>query len=675
MDLIKSKLNFFIQFQLKLLMLFTMLFVYKYIYLNRINQETFLRLFVIILLFLWFLKLMMVDELSWEKTKLTIPILLFILGMSLSLTRKGVIFIGLKDYINFLAYFIIFFSVINFVSTQKEFNSFIRLFFLISFLVSLYTLIQYYGIDLLYKKYHGLTSTLGQKNWISNYIAMVFPVIFSFFLLQKHKKVKTIYYILLSILYINIMICQSRGIWISIFLSFILGLYLINKLKLRKYFRKNRKWLTLLVITLLIITVIYSTSNPLNKSAMTVVQRAATTFDKNDVSINTRLLIWKNTLNMIKDHPWLGSGIGTFKLKYQNYQADYLQENPGEIKYWIKAGEAHNEYLQIWAELGIIGLFLFLIIIYFFYDSIIKFLNEEEKDNVKDNKENKIIVVGMLTGITCFLIHALFSFPLHVPALGAAFFMMFGLTLRFTKGLNSNKENQLDITIKSANGKNNKYKIIFTILILSLAIFLINSIVVKPYISELYYFKGMIFNLNYKFRDSLPLLSQAANLSPHNGRIVHALGATYYNLNRYDEAIDCFNRAKQYEIDKYTFYLSGLSYFSKGMYYEAEKEFKYAIYLEPKFTESYIDLAYLYAFQKDYDKAIIEWNKVLGIETVFSEKYNVLYFIGLTYNKKEMPDKALEYFLQALVLVPEGDPIEKEIEEEINKIYKSKLEK
>ena len=670
MDLIKSKLNFFIQFQLKLLMLFTMLFVYKYIYMNRINQEAFLRLFVIILLFLWFLRLMMVDELSWEKTKLTIPILLFILVMSLSLTRKGVIFIGLKDYINFLAYFIIFFLVINFVSTQKEFNSFIRLFFLISFLVSLYTLLQYYGIDLLYKKYHGLTSTLGQKNWISNYIAMVFPVIFSFFLLQKQKKVRTIYYILLSILYINIMICQSRGIWISIFVSVIVGFYFIYKFKLFKSFRENRKWLIFLILTFLVITVIYSTDNPLNKSTETVIHRAATTFDKNDLSINTRLLIWNNTLNMIKDHPWLGSGIGTFKLNYQSYQADYLQENPGYIKYWIKAGEAHNEYLQIWAELGIIGLGMFILIIYFYYQSVLKFFKKEKND------QKQLIVLGMLIGATCFLIHCLFCFPLHVPALGAAFFMLIGLNIRFTLGFDLDAEKQSGKILKKINFKNSKIvKAIIIVLLLVITVFLINNMVIRPYFAELYYFRGMLLNLNYDFENSLPVLKKAVDLDAHNGRIVHALGATYYNLNRYDEAIDCFNRAKKYEIDKYTFYLSGLSYFSKGMYYEAEKEFKYAIYLEPKFTESYIDLAYLYAFQKDYDKAIIEWNKVLGIETDFSERYNVLYFIGLTYNKKEMPDQALEYFVQALQLVPEGDPIEKEIEEEINKIYKSKLEK
>jgi len=42
--------------------------------------------------------------------------------------------------------------------------------------------------------------------------------------------------------------------------------------------------------------------------------------------------------------------------------------------------------------------------------------------------------------------------------------------------------------------------------------------------------------------------------------------------------------------------------------------------------------------------------------------------------KKEMPDKALEYFLEALQLAPEDSPIIEEIELEINNIYKSKLD-
>ena len=59
----------------------------------------------------------------------------------------------------------------------------------------------------------------------------------------------------------------------------------------------------------------------------------------------------------------------------------------------------------------------------------------------------------------------------------------------------------------------------------------------------------------------------------------------------------------------------------------------------------------------------------------YSEKYNVLYYLGLTYEKKEMPDRALEYFLQALQLAPEGSPVIEDIEKEIYNIYKINLDK
>jgi len=63
------------------------------------------------------------------------------------------------------------------------------------------------------------------------------------------------------------------------------------------------------------------------------------------------------------------------------------------------------------AELGIVGLGLFILIFYFFYKTVFIFLKS------KLNIENKIIVLGSFMGITCFLIHSLFAFPLHVPAI------------------------------------------------------------------------------------------------------------------------------------------------------------------------------------------------------------------------------------------------------------------
>jgi O-antigen ligase/Tfp pilus assembly protein PilF len=589
--------------------------------------------------------------------------------LSFSLLISDAIRVSSRDYIIFISYIVIYFLVASNIDSEKEFNSFIKIFFLISLVVSLYTLIQYYGFDLYLNDLNSLTSTIGQKNWISNYLAMIFPVVFCYFLLEQTKKNKIKYFFLLSILYAILMICQSRGIWISISLTVILAIYIIIKFKFYEIFKRNKKWLFLLLITFLIITIIYSTDNPLNKSAITVPQRAISTFNEQDPSINTRLLMWKTTFEMIKDRPILGSGIGSFKMNYLDYQADFLQRNYYYIKYSGKAGEAHNEYLQIWAELGTIGLGIFIGIILMFYSLIINYLKKN-----KSEKE-KIIVFGLVLGITCFLIHCLFTFPLHVPTLGSTFFILLGLTVGYIGEFDLNKTNKKNIIWKKLNQKKQRWiEIVFIFLISVCMIFVINMLVIKPYIAEIHYFKGMEYYEKENYNDALKDFKYAAQFDPYNGRILHALGTTYYHLDIQDEAQKVLKKTKFYFNDRNIFRNLGLSYMQSGNYEKAEKELKHAIYLDPKYTEAYSDLAYLYATQKDYDKAIAEWNKILEIEPNFSEKYNIFYFIGLTYQKKEMPDKALEYFLQALQLAPEGSLIIKKIEGEIYNIYKSQLE-
>jgi tetratricopeptide (TPR) repeat protein len=110
-----------------------------------------------------------------------------------------------------------------------------------------------------------------------------------------------------------------------------------------------------------------------------------------------------------------------------------------------------------------------------------------------------------------------------------------------------------------------------------------------------------------------------------------------------------------------------------GDYQRAEEEFKYAIYLNPRFIQAFSDLGLLYFEKGNYDGAIEQWQKILEIEPNITEKYVILANLGMVYKMKEMPDKALEYFMHALQLVPEGSSIIEEIEKEIHNIYKSKL--
>ena len=139
---------------------------------------------------IWIIKIIENNEYSFKKIRLNVPIFLFILLMSISLLRSQYFMVSLNDYILFLCYFFIYFLIINNINDKVQFNSLIKLFFLTSIIISIYALIQYYGFDPYLRELSAITSTIGQKNWVSNYLALIFPIIISYFLLENIKRNK-----------------------------------------------------------------------------------------------------------------------------------------------------------------------------------------------------------------------------------------------------------------------------------------------------------------------------------------------------------------------------------------------------------------------------------------------------------------------------------------------------
>jgi hypothetical protein len=107
---------------LKLLVLFISLFIYRYIYEFRINQEMILKLFIIISIILWMIQFLSVDGTTWNKKKLNLPIYFFIIILSFSLMISNAIWLSFGDYIIFISYIILYFIVINVINQKKEFD-------------------------------------------------------------------------------------------------------------------------------------------------------------------------------------------------------------------------------------------------------------------------------------------------------------------------------------------------------------------------------------------------------------------------------------------------------------------------------------------------------------------------------------------------------------------------
>ena len=77
--------------------------------------------------------------------------------------------------------------------------------------------------------------------------------------------------------------------------------------------------------------------------------------DINDANyaVLERLAHWQAALNMARDHLWLGVGFGNYEPAYANYAL---------INWPAPLGHAHNYYLNLLAETGIIGLAAYLLL-------------------------------------------------------------------------------------------------------------------------------------------------------------------------------------------------------------------------------------------------------------------------------------------------------------------------
>jgi O-antigen ligase len=82
-----------------------------------------------------------------------------------------------------------------------------------------------------------------------------------------------------------------------------------------------------------------------------------------DVSVTTRLMMWRDTVPMIMDRPVLGYGPDNFAEPFERYEGDDLRAFfPGDV-----IDKAHNEFLQVAATTGLLGLaaYLWIFVSYF----------------------------------------------------------------------------------------------------------------------------------------------------------------------------------------------------------------------------------------------------------------------------------------------------------------------
>lgn len=126
-----------------------------------------------------------------------------------------------------------------------------------------------------------------------------------------------------------------------------------------------------------------------------------------------RLPMARDTLHMFAAYPLFGTGLGTFYpglLRYQTYALNFAVLN------------AHNDYLQLLSELGIVGCLIPAALIYMVFAGAVRTALSG------DWREVRFLAIACTGGMTALLLHSFGDFSLYVPANAMVFAWIAGIS-------------------------------------------------------------------------------------------------------------------------------------------------------------------------------------------------------------------------------------------------------
>jgi tetratricopeptide (TPR) repeat protein len=135
----------------------------------------------------------------------------------------------------------------------------------------------------------------------------------------------------------------------------------------------------------------------------------------------TRLDIWKSSVARVIEHP-LGIGVGMYK------QGSFQERFPIEgelVRYGKRPESAHNEYLQIGVELGLVGLLIFFCGIGVWAAEVTRLLRDPAVTMERG------LAMGATVSALMLLLHASVDSSFHEPALVLLLIFMGGLLHSF----------------------------------------------------------------------------------------------------------------------------------------------------------------------------------------------------------------------------------------------------
>jgi O-antigen ligase len=134
------------------------------------------------------------------------------------------------------------------------------------------------------------------------------------------------------------------------------------------------------------------------------------------LTLGNRTIIWKNTLHIAREFPLFGTGLNTYGASMLFYQTVMPEKH---------LAQAHNDYLQLLAEGGILVMFPAAVAALV----IARIVRQRFREVVRESTEYWIRI-GTVTGLVAIGLQEIGDFSLQMPGNALLFVVLLAIALR-----------------------------------------------------------------------------------------------------------------------------------------------------------------------------------------------------------------------------------------------------
>ena len=302
------------------------------------------------------------------------------------------------------AYLLLYFLTVESLHTVEEWKSFVWFLVTLGFVVSLLAIVQHFTFNGKLYWFRVLPQgivPLGpfvNPNHFAGFVELISPLGLAMLLAGAVRRDKLPLLILLSVLPIGALaLSASRGGIASFLFEFVLLTLVIQK-------TGERRRQFLMAGGLVLVAGFLAIWLGLGRTAERFEH-----LNRGDISRDRRAQIFRDTGQIVNDHPWAGTGLGTLQTVFPRYES----YSDGRV-----VDHAHNDYLELLADTGLIGGACML--------GFVMLLAWRGLSNLRVSSDPvcRSFCAGSVVACAGLLLHSMVDFNLHIPSNALLFLLL-----------------------------------------------------------------------------------------------------------------------------------------------------------------------------------------------------------------------------------------------------------